>query len=422
MTSSTTPVVSSTNKATRGNDLEELIKEFQSKLGSNWDKYHESLTLFLVGKLSRNELIDVISPMLKDGLRHYHNKLLLLNFANSLKDGPLNYQNEFSTFWNKRSNKSKNVRSSQYEKFKQNIMGLSIKGRRRIKSITRESGKKGKLNASITFTRHALLPKIPTIQNPEQQQLQVNNLVQWQQDVLNGINTPICTETYELPDYENLSSRILMTMREHGLTGGLNPEVLEILLLGLETHLKGIIENAIDVVRYRKNKYTKNDFLSPLGDFSEKNKKRKLLEDDEEEKKLVTINIKDMYDTFEMFPHLIEPSGPKMRLASLMLENDDMFGHQSEYELPPLPETLNGKVKGSSFQIRSDKHYAEENKVSATKETNPQNERTSLMEKQNSNGNADTTKDHDIKIQNQRPQFGTSDELKWILHDLLTTN
>ena len=62
-------------------------------------------------------------------------------------------------------------------------MGLPVKERRRIKNITRESGKKGKLNASITLTRHALLPKIPMIQDTAQQQLQVNNLVQWQQDM-----------------------------------------------------------------------------------------------------------------------------------------------------------------------------------------------------------------------------------------------
>ena len=36
------------------------------------------------------------------------------------------------------------------------------------------------------------------IQDKEQQQLQVNNLVQWRQDVLNGINTPIATENYEI--------------------------------------------------------------------------------------------------------------------------------------------------------------------------------------------------------------------------------
>ncbi|EGW31535.1 uncharacterized protein SPAPADRAFT_62127, partial [Spathaspora passalidarum NRRL Y-27907] len=254
-------VPASKGKSNKRLELERLIREFQTKLGNNWEKYHETLSLFLIGKLSRAELVSTITPLLKDGLLKYHNKLLLLNFANSLKDGPLDFSNEFASFWNKKAAKSTKVKSTQYEKFKQNIMGLPIRERRRIKNITRDSGKRGKLNAGITLTRHTLLPKIPMIQDKEQQQLQVNNLVQWQQDVVNGINTPIATENYEIPDYDNLSQRVLMTMREYGLTGGLNAGVLEVLLLGLETHLKNIVESAIDVAKYRKNKYTNNDYI-----------------------------------------------------------------------------------------------------------------------------------------------------------------
>ena len=310
MSSTSTPAEALTSKSSKRVELETLIREFQTKLGSDWDKYHESLSLFLVGKLSRPELIQNITPILKNGLRKYHNKLLLLNFSNSLKDGPLDFQSEFASFWNKKANKTKNIRSSQYEKFKQNIMGLPVKERRRIKNITRESGKKGKLNASITLTRHALLPKIPMIQDTAQQQLQVNNLVQWQQDVVNGINTPIATENYEIPDYDNLSRRILMTMREYGLTGGLSTEVLEMVLLGLDAHLKNIIESAIDVTRYRENKYTTNDFISttlnsmqPFNSNENVKKRKADNEMDNEKKRKVTLNISDLFDTFEMFPH-----------------------------------------------------------------------------------------------------------------------
>ena len=99
--------------------LESLISEFQQKLGNNWDKYHESLTLFLTGKLSRPELVNIISPLLKNGLVKYHNKLLLLNFANSLQDSPMEFSSELALFWSKKNAKSKNVRLTQYEKLKQ---------------------------------------------------------------------------------------------------------------------------------------------------------------------------------------------------------------------------------------------------------------------------------------------------------------
>lgn len=386
-------------------ELQTHILEFQRKLGPEWDKYHETLSLFLIGKLSRNELVERIKPLLKNGLMKYHNKLLLLNFANSLKDGPIDGQNEFAAFWNKRASKSKNVKSSHYEKFKQNIMGLQIKERRRIKNITRDSGKKGKLTASITLTRHSLLPKIPMIQDKEQQQLQVNNLVQWQQDVVNGINTPISTQCYELPDYDNLSRRILMTMREHGLTGGLNTQVLDILMLGLEIYLKNVIESSIDVVKYRENKYGENDFIS-VNSLNEGDSKKRQPDFEEKitKRRHTTLNIEDIYDTFEMYPHLMEYSGPKIRLPTVMLQNDDIpYDDFSDVKLI---------IKGKGPSIK--------NTDSEDKLLN------NMIKIENADGhNLDSKDGQTTTNQNQTQktdlQFGTTDELKCIIHDLVST-
>ena len=455
MSSTSTPAEALTSKSSKRVELETLIREFQTKLGSDWDKYHESLSLFLVGKLSRPELIHNITPILKNGLRKYHNKLLLLNFSNSLKDGPLDLQSEFASFWNKKANKTKNIRSSQYEKFKQNIMGLPVKERRRIKNITRESGKKGKLNASITLTRHALLPKIPMIQDTAQQQLQVNNLVQWQQDVVNGINTPIATENYEIPDYDNLSRRILMTMREYGLTGGLSTEVLEMVLLGLDAHLKNIIESAIDVTRYRENKYTTNDFISttlnsmqPFNSNENVKKRKADSEMDNEKKRKVTLNINDLFDTFEMFPHLIEPSGPKLRLSNIMLQNDDMVSTDYYYELPPRLEPVveqiaicilkketpvnksNGSLHIESKEnenkpdtkplhvIKSDTNMDKADGSSALQKEGSQQSKEVTNNSQQPTTQTQTTSQ---KLPLPDVHAGTTDELKWMLHDLIST-
>ncbi|KAG2736111.1 hypothetical protein G9P44_000201 [Scheffersomyces stipitis] len=437
----TSAVAQAPSKASRHNkrsELEALIHEFQSKLGNDWEKYHETLSLFLIGKLSRAELVAIIKPILKDNLIRYHNKLLLLNFANSLKDGPLDYSNEFSSFWNKKAQKSSKVKSSQYEKFKQNIMGLPIKERRRIKNITRDSGKKGKLSAGITLARHSLLPKIPMIQDKEQQQLQVNNLVQWQQDVVNGINTPIATQNYELPEYDNLSRRILMTMREHGLTGGLNASVLEMILLGLESHLKNIIDSAIDVAKYRQNKYTNNDYI-PLEankshDIGISNKKRSFEDMKVDSSKDITLNIEDLYSTFEMFPHLIEPCGPRYRLANVMLENDDMAGKELDYDLPPRLGVF-PVANGTSSTIANTK-TAEQIKVENTVKSNPASDKLhenadkitmngslkseSETEKKSSDSKTVSAVPH-AQVPGPDSHIGTTDELKWVLHDLIST-
>ncbi|RCK65890.1 Transcriptional coactivator HFI1/ADA1 [Candida viswanathii] len=382
-------------------EMEKLIREFQTKLGKNWEKYHETLSLFLIGKLSRQELISIIIPILKEKkLLKYHNKLLLLNFANSLKDNPLELSNEFSNFFNKKSGKISKNKNNQFEKFKSIIMGLPVKERKRIIDISRDSGKRNKLVTDIILTRHSILPKIPMIQDKEQQQLQVNNLVQWQQDVLNGINTPIATESYEIPDYDNLSRQMLMTMREYGLTGGLNPGVMEVLLLGLEAHLKNIVETAIDVAKFRKNKYT-NDGYVPLDKNAASNNtiannangKSKIEEG--QSSKDITLCVEDMYDTFEMYPHLIEPNGPKLRLSNVMLENDDMIsdGKGLDYELPP----------------KSIEYIAKETAAAAASSTA---NTSSPQKKDNSNSSV---------IPRPDAHIGSTDELKWVLHDIVST-
>lgn len=433
------------NNNNKRRELETLIREFQSKLGPDWDKYHENLSYFLVGKLSRQELVNIIMPILKNGLIKYHNKLLLLNFANSFSDIPIDFQNDFSSFWNKKA-KTKTVKSSQFERFKQNILGLPIKERRRIRNISRDSGKKNKISAGITLTRHALLPKIPSIQDKEQQQLHVNNIVAWQQDVVNGINTPICTDTYELPDNDDLMKRVVMIMRESGLTGGLNPQVMDMILLGLETYLKNIVESSIDVARFRENKYNSSDFLtnaiqtvkntmtvtgnsdnlesklhndatSPTNnsimdkkngetrserantrsksttkndnDDNEKNleTKEQLVteEENDHKRRKLTLNIEDMYNTFTMFPYLIENNDPKYSLGSVKLKNDDDVD-EMDYILPKFQ--MSYLAASANNRLKKDQEE---------KDDNPQN------------------KDPDT-----RAHIGTTDELKWVIHDLFT--
>lgn len=385
--------------------------------------------MYLIGKLSRPEMVAIVSPLLKDGLYKYHNKFLLLNFANSLQDSPAEFSSELASFWNKKNAKSKNVKSTQYEKIKQNIMGLPLKERRRIRTIRRESGKLNKLNAGITLTRQALLPKIPMIQDKEQQQLQVNNLVQWQQDVVNGINTPLASTLYELPDYDNLSRQVLMMMRENGLTGGVSAQLLDIINLGVEAYLKNIIESAIDVVRYRENKYASNMFLqaglqgntkggSQLNgtDFSSglfgESRKRKHEEIDDMPKRTIVLNIDDMYNTLEMFPHLVEPGGPRLRLLNVMLQDDDMVPENNwGYTLPPKPLSLqeengtiplaNGSLKD---QIKKD----------------GEGDRTKEEIKNGVDSPSESTKTSQV-LQRDTSHVGTVNELKWVLHDLIST-
>ena len=292
------------------------------------------------------------------------------------------------------------------------------------------------------------------IQDKEQQQLQVNNLVQWQQDVLNGINTPIATENYEIPDYDNLSRMMLMIMREHGLTGGLNPGVMEVMLLGLESHLKNIVETAIDVAKYRKNKYTNDNYIpyiKPNEDAQNISNENAL-----PSSKDITLCIEDLHDTLEMYPHLVESEGPKLRLSNVMLENDDMINDDLNYYLPPKSieylakerqaattndastgTTKPGNNKGSSAGGSSAGATTNSPVVNKTDSTAAVSEKTDTNQplqtptatqtpvqtsaQAPASAPAQTPAPVSTPILRPDAHIGTTDELKWVLHDLMST-
>ncbi|ODV86900.1 hypothetical protein CANARDRAFT_6470 [[Candida] arabinofermentans NRRL YB-2248] len=307
------------NGSTKRIEIENLVVEFQKKLGKSWDEYQVSVSLFLVGKLSRSELMDKLSHILDKSTLRMHNQLLLANLANSLRDEPLDGMSS-TGFGNQHILQSKkrktSNKSSQYELLKTDILSLSIRERKRLKNIKRESGKKGMVNSTIAMTRQAIVPKVPIVTNSENGS--AGQTSQWGQDILDGLQTLLCTESYELPERSNLKTRITGIAREHGLINDVNEKVPEVMTLALEYHLKGIIENAMDLSRFKGGRPT------TLNDSKKESRKRKN----------ITLTIEDLYDTLESAPHLVEPCGPSIGLPIIKLRNDDdpqLLQQQKQY-------------------------------------------------------------------------------------------
>ncbi|CDK29611.1 unnamed protein product [Kuraishia capsulata CBS 1993] len=298
-------------------EIENLVNEFQKRLGKNWDGYQIAVSLFLVGKLSRQELVEELDGILDARTIKLHNQLLLANLANSVREGPIDGISTAgfggSSLGKRRKDSRKN--SSQYERLKKDILALPIRERRRIKGITREAGKTGMVNSCITLTRQSMLPKVPIVNNKETGI--AGNTIQWAQDVMHGFQTPLATETFEIPDNDSLKARMLWIAREHGLIGQLNDQVVEFLLHALETHLRGLVESVIDVVKYRKLRYAP-DIIdevqngAPSEPVTTSNHRR------------VTLTLEDVHDTITQQPYIIEPGGPTLRLENILLENDDL--------------------------------------------------------------------------------------------------
>lgn len=364
-----TPPVKSNIPQNRRLDLEKMIEEFSSLLGKdNWSKYAQVISLFILGKLSRKELVNELDLLLtpqdqqaiakkRNVMIRLHNQLLLGILANSLRDSPLGNADGAWGFNNSsaQANKKKlNKHNSQIETYKKIVMSLPAKDRNRLKMITKEAGKRGFVLCSVLQARLHNIPKIPIVTNPETlKRVKLNNLqtpLEWSQEIVNGFSAPLATESYSLPDTDSLYLRMVSIAREHGLVGAVDGRCVEILTLALEYYLKTIIESAIDTVRYREKKYSDYYDLNEDGiyqDVSTKQNQNKEfgvtdLVENQEPREIISLTNEDLAHTFNLFPNLVEPSGAFLRLSSSELLNDDELVTMKS-RIDDLPEFLDDK-------------------------------------------------------------------------------
>lgn len=313
-------------------DVDDIMTNFQKKLGKNWERYRTAITYFLIGKLTRPELHEELSDFLDPSTIHLHNHFLLANLTNALRDAPQGEGGVLTGWSSKNRDNHRNVKGdSQLAKLKEDIMGLSVRERRRIKAIAKESGKRAPIPSTITATRQAMLPKIPFVNDREKlQQLQqqaqqpttdvgvaksIGTPAVWTQNIIHAYEAPLASETFELPDNESLSTRMLGISLEHGLLQGVSSESASVMVCGLEIYLKGIIEQMVDRAKIRRKEHEK-------------------------------ITLEDAAMVLEAAPSgFVEYSGPLYRLKNVMLHDDDD-------ELPVENSTMtNGKAAQVKPQI-----------------------------------------------------------------------
>ncbi|OUM54325.1 hypothetical protein BVG19_g3696 [[Candida] boidinii] len=453
-------------------EIDALVTDFRKKLGKNWDNYQITISLFLVGKLSRNELMTELKKILDKQTIRLHNQLLLSNLANSLSDFRPDQDASTSGFGNQINNLNKkrkisSSKSSQYEMIQKDILALSIRERKRLKAITKDSGRKGILNSIVTMTRQSLVPKVPIATTHDA--ALGGNTSSWGTEVLQSIQTPLCSESYELPDNENLKLRMLGISREHGLLGKIDNKSIEFLISGLESYLRSIIETSIDTVKYRRRKYELNDVTDGGGGINNNSMKIGKKNNKKKKNRKIILTVEDMFDTFEKLPHLIEPGEPNLSLRYNRLQNDDMIDF-SNLKYTKLKENSSGgnssnsnnhNISDNNLQIKSpftspikDNITSRLDKSDISLQTNEQQKNGSIVkiEKQELNGsentntstNSNTTssnsnnnsnssnssnsnnlqrtrQQHTINLSLSDPNLGTSNELNSLLNDLLST-
>lgn len=177
-------------------DVELLMSEFREELGPlKWEEYRTSLSRFLMGKLSRAELVLALKETtgLKGSGMRNHNTFVQSLLANSYRELPPGTESNLAK-WNtdsKLKSKAHGVGSGD-NRIYQDILSLPVRERRRIKDIAKEALAYMKqpllkpLLPTLIETRRKLLPHIP--QDTSQQQDPNNPIENLKQQELNSPN------------------------------------------------------------------------------------------------------------------------------------------------------------------------------------------------------------------------------------------
>ncbi|KAH7588169.1 Transcriptional regulator of RNA polII, SAGA, subunit [Nakaseomyces glabratus] len=346
-------------------DISSMIEEITGILGRDqWTKYAQILSLFILGKLSRKELVNELdilfsgSNNMKPKMMRLHNHLLLGILANSLRENPLIMIKNGSwgfgngTNANGKQSKKGNKHNSQIELYKKIVMSLPIEDRNRIKSITKDAGKRGFVFCSVLQSRLNNIPKIPIVTNADTlKRIKNDNMktpLEWSQDIMNGFGAPLASESYSLPDTDSFYLRIVGIAREHGIVGNIDAGCIDLISLALDVYLKNIIEMAIDTVRYRKKKYSDYYDLDDFGTYqavssgtdTSKDAKDDIMEI--ERKRTISLTNEDIYTSLSLFPNMADASGAYYNAMNLGLVNDDELVIKSS-SIDDLPDFLEEK-------------------------------------------------------------------------------
>lgn len=466
-------------------DLGSMIEEFIELLGKDsWIKYSQLISRFMLGKLSRKELnrefdslfgppvnqqknltsnilypparkqgddiqstdgtpnnkepSHAVNSLLRPKLIRLHNQLLLGIFTNTLRDSPLSGSDKawgFGSSMGSKGLKRVNKHNSQIETYKKIVMSLPMSDRNRLKTITKEAGKRGFIYCSVLQDRLTNIPKIPIVTNQETlKRVKANNLktpLEWSQDIMNGFNAPLATDNYSLPDTDSLYLKMTGIAREHGLVGNVDTSCVDMLSVALDHYLKKIVEFGIDSLRYRTKKYSDYYDLNEDGIFAS-------VADKKDDTDFLTNNIPTLSTTTDSN---VTSNNGLFNQVNKEEDNDyDMDAETTNNEEIKIESNLVPE-KENGIEVQEDVH----SKMALTNEDiyNALSVFPNLMKSSTSTyyelSNQGLKNDDDLVIMksaiddmpefgNEKPMFtptddrnvGTREELNWLIKDILT--
>ncbi|KTW28764.1 hypothetical protein T552_01394 [Pneumocystis carinii B80] len=295
-------------------DIDPLLKKLQIALKTKWTQYQIVVADFISGKMNREEFDQQINSVLEKKYFHLHNEILLAIYTNAMCDPP---EKSCIFGWTKKRKEYQRIRvNDQRKELKSEIMSLHYRDRLRIKSIKKDYMGKSLIPSNTLFeSRIAKLPKIPLCKDKI-------FTAHYAGDVQRGYHVPLSCDSMEIPDIDGLRERSLAIALESGLIGGLKEGVPEIILAGLEYHLKNVLAIVIAKVRFqnfRRSTHTEN--LNNFILFNPNKPKRK-----QETKKYSSLTVQELGLAFQLAPFsLVEIPPPITRIWATTLTNNATY-------------------------------------------------------------------------------------------------
>ncbi|KAH0008795.1 putative transcriptional co-activator, partial [Aureobasidium melanogenum] len=258
-------------------DTEPLITALKAAIGESWPEYKSTLSSFFLGKLNQAELSQVTDRLLSyapsvsyNGAListvHLHNKIFGAIHSNVYRDPPPEPVASWVLATDAPASASANKSVSQgggdkaEERLKREVMALSARDRRRIKSAKDNLPAvppPGPLRENATYATALTVP-ITSSQIPDAIPTNATSLskTNWDLEIRRRYAVPLASETLDFPSRADIQARIEPICYEEGvglsavpMTSAALQAIAELVEIATETYIKEKLTNWFSATR-----------------------------------------------------------------------------------------------------------------------------------------------------------------------------
>jgi transcriptional coactivator HFI1/ADA1 len=253
-------------------DLEPIYTALKSALGEFWAEYKESVSLFVLGQLNQQELLDKIGLFIVGDSQkeHLHNQLINAIYGNAFRELPDQPVASWVAANDKPASLAKPASGDAAEmRLKTEVMGLPARDRRRLKEAGARVDKDEQGPNELNKYYNSKQIKIPELTNDGDlgqtskyvqfnTVLSTNFVTDWEPEIRKRYEQPLASEINEFPDEEMINDRMKPICYEEGIARGAEASVAAFVSLATEVYIKQSLTNIFSRVRTNAQDYVQS--------------------------------------------------------------------------------------------------------------------------------------------------------------------